>query len=185
MALETETTRSVGTFKTLKRDLESMKIMGELCGSLVYYASRYVNENLDRYTPIKELEFQERRKNCSSAEHQYIDKLAENMVSAGECETCADKKCNGKPDGCNKGVVRFIMKEVNKHCSLHRYDGDKRNPYFNSLDARYNAAKDNFDEYVSIIMTNFPALSIYEAIGLVYVWLCTRKQDFKFDIGEG
>ena len=80
MALETETTRSVGTFKTLKRDLESMQIMGELCGSLVYYASQYINENLDRYTPIEELEFQERRANCSSAERQYINKLAENTA---------------------------------------------------------------------------------------------------------
>lgn len=43
----------VGTLKTLNRDLESAKIMGELCGALMHHASEYVNrrENLHRYTP--------------------------------------------------------------------------------------------------------------------------------------
>lgn len=45
----------IGTIKTLKRDLEAAKIMGELCGVLTYYASHYVNQNLLRYTPEKEL----------------------------------------------------------------------------------------------------------------------------------
>ena len=45
----------IGTIKTLKRDLEAAKIMGELCGVLTYYASQYVNQNLLRYTPEKEL----------------------------------------------------------------------------------------------------------------------------------
>ena len=53
--LETETKRSVGTFKTLRTDLEAMQIMGELCGSLTYYASEYINKNIDRYTPTREL----------------------------------------------------------------------------------------------------------------------------------
>jgi len=55
-AVEVETRRSIGTFKTLKTDLEAFKIMGELCGALVFYASQYVNKNIDRYTPIRELE---------------------------------------------------------------------------------------------------------------------------------
>ena len=60
--VETETRRHVGTLKTLRDDLEAMQIMGELCGSLVYYAHKYVNQNIDRYTPVKELEFQKRHK---------------------------------------------------------------------------------------------------------------------------
>lgn len=46
----------VGTLKTLRRDLEAAKIMGELCGVLLHYAFQYVNENLHRYTPDKRLE---------------------------------------------------------------------------------------------------------------------------------
>lgn len=45
---------SCGTFKTLGASLENMRIMGELAGSLVYFAKEYVNKNLDRYTPRKE-----------------------------------------------------------------------------------------------------------------------------------
>lgn len=51
----------VGTLKTLRRDLETEKIMGELCGVLHYYESEYVNKNLRRYTPDKELEAEYRR----------------------------------------------------------------------------------------------------------------------------
>lgn len=45
-----------GTFKTLLESLEAMQIMGELTGSLTYYASKYVNTNIRRYYPLKELE---------------------------------------------------------------------------------------------------------------------------------
>lgn len=53
-------TISCGTYKTLKDDLESMQIMGELAGTLTYYNKMYVNDNLHRYTPDKELEAQAR-----------------------------------------------------------------------------------------------------------------------------
>lgn len=43
-----------GTFKTLGTTLNDMQIMGELAGSLVYFAREYVNNNLDRYMPEKE-----------------------------------------------------------------------------------------------------------------------------------
>ena len=43
-----------GTFKTLGTSLEDMCIMGELAGSLVYFAREYVNNNLAKYTPAKE-----------------------------------------------------------------------------------------------------------------------------------
>lgn len=51
----------VGTLKTLRRGLEAEKIMGELCGILHYYENQYVNENLRRYTPDKELEAEYQR----------------------------------------------------------------------------------------------------------------------------
>lgn len=51
----------VGTLKTLRRDLESEKIMGELCGILHHYENQYVNKNLRRYTPDKELEAEYQR----------------------------------------------------------------------------------------------------------------------------
>lgn len=51
----------VGTLKTLRRDMEAEKIMGELCGILHYYENQYVNENLRRYTPDKELEAEYQR----------------------------------------------------------------------------------------------------------------------------
>lgn len=50
-----ETHYHIATFKTLKEDLIAMQIMGELCGSMTFYASRYINQNIDRYTPSKEL----------------------------------------------------------------------------------------------------------------------------------
>ena len=43
----------IGTLKTLRADLEAAQIMGALCGTLMYHASAYVNENLDRYEPDK------------------------------------------------------------------------------------------------------------------------------------
>lgn len=51
-----------GTFKTLDENLDAMKIMGELCGALTYFETQYVNKELDRYTPTKELEAAERRR---------------------------------------------------------------------------------------------------------------------------
>lgn len=45
---------SCRTFKTLGETLDDMRIMGELAGSLIYFAREYVNDNLDRYTPSKE-----------------------------------------------------------------------------------------------------------------------------------
>lgn len=51
-------TLHVGTLKTLSRDLESAKIMGELCGALMHHANQYVNQELHRYTSERELEAQ-------------------------------------------------------------------------------------------------------------------------------
>lgn len=182
--LEVETRRSIGTFKTLKDDLEAMMIMGELAGAFVYWSHQYVNQNIARYTPAKELEQQRRYNSSNAARRQYISELAENTASVGYCEICADKACRGKKDGCTKGITLFILKEVGKHCSLNRYEGDKRNPYFDFLDGKYNADKDTFGEYVSVLTKSFPDLTIYQAVGYVFVWLCTRQQDFVFEHAE-
>lgn len=50
------TSRSAGTIKTLKTDLDACKIMGELCGALMYHSNRYVNENLYLFSPTAEIE---------------------------------------------------------------------------------------------------------------------------------
>lgn len=44
---------SIGTLKTLEEGLKALQIMGKACGTLTYFAYRYVNENIDRYTPDK------------------------------------------------------------------------------------------------------------------------------------
>ena len=51
----------IGTLKTLRRDAEAAKIMGELCGLLLHYENAYVNSNLHRYTPNKDLELEYQR----------------------------------------------------------------------------------------------------------------------------
>ncbi len=51
----------IGTFKTLHTDLDACKRMGELCGVLMHYATAYVDENIHRYTPEKELRAEEER----------------------------------------------------------------------------------------------------------------------------
>ena len=60
----------VGTLKTLTRDLESAKVMGELCGTLMHHAGEYVNQNLHRYAPQKELEAEYQRQLEREAEKQ-------------------------------------------------------------------------------------------------------------------
>ena len=45
---------SVGTIKTLREDVDAYRIMGALAGLLTAYAHKYVDSNIDRYTPDKE-----------------------------------------------------------------------------------------------------------------------------------
>lgn len=53
----TDRTRlSIGTIKTLCEDQEACERMGRLCGLLMYHGHAYVNDNIHRYTPQKELE---------------------------------------------------------------------------------------------------------------------------------
>ncbi len=52
---------TIGTFKTLRQDNDAGRLMGQLCGILMYHTTRYVNENLHRYTPKRELEAELRR----------------------------------------------------------------------------------------------------------------------------
>lgn len=55
---------SIGTFKTLRDDAEACRLMGQLCGVLMYHTAKYVNENLHRYTPKRELEAELQRKSA-------------------------------------------------------------------------------------------------------------------------
>ena len=55
---------SIGTFKTLRDDAEACRLMGQLCGVLMYHTAKYVNENLHRYTPKRELEADLQRKSA-------------------------------------------------------------------------------------------------------------------------
>lgn len=48
----------VGTLKTLRHNLEALQIMGELCGTLTYYANQHISQNLHRYTPNEQLELE-------------------------------------------------------------------------------------------------------------------------------
>ena len=199
--IEVETRRSVGIFKTLRDDLESMKIMGELCGALVFYASQYINKNIDRYTPTKQLEKEWRAKNAELAQKQYIQQFSEDLsaksracdMCAGPCpcETCAKtltkdyspSTCESQLNGCRNGIAKILKKEIAKHSYYTRYTVNNCDKHCNLLDIKFNAEKDRFDEYVEILMTNYPGISICQAAGHVYTWLCTRKQDFIFDLG--
>lgn len=53
---------AIGTFKTLRTDLEACRLMGALGGALMYYGRKYVNEEIHRYTPKAELEREAGRK---------------------------------------------------------------------------------------------------------------------------
>lgn len=46
----------LGVFKTLRDDLDACRLMGQLCGVLMYHGVDYVNKNLHRYTPKTQLE---------------------------------------------------------------------------------------------------------------------------------
>lgn len=68
----------VGTLKTLRRDAEAAKIMGELCGVLLHYEKKYVNGNLHRYTPEKELE-QEYQRQLEQEKNESVPLLSEKI----------------------------------------------------------------------------------------------------------
>ena len=51
-----------GTIKTLCTDLESMQIMGELAGSLTYFANEVIRDNIDLYSPEEEIKARNARK---------------------------------------------------------------------------------------------------------------------------
>ena len=51
---------AIGTFKTLRTDLEACRLMGALGGALMYYGREYFNKEIHRYTPKAELERMEK-----------------------------------------------------------------------------------------------------------------------------
>jgi hypothetical protein len=46
----------IGTIKTLDTSLDACKVMGELCGTLMYHDSKFVNENLCRFDSAESIE---------------------------------------------------------------------------------------------------------------------------------
>lgn len=42
---------SIGLLVTMRRDFDSMALMGKACGILQWFAREYANQNLDRFTP--------------------------------------------------------------------------------------------------------------------------------------
>jgi hypothetical protein len=46
----------IGTLKTLSTDLNACKVMGELCGALMYHENKYVNENLYLFDSTESIE---------------------------------------------------------------------------------------------------------------------------------
>ena len=58
----------IGTLKTLKDDLAACKIMGELCGALMYHERQYVNQQIHRYTPDTDLKAEAERM-AETADH--------------------------------------------------------------------------------------------------------------------
>ena len=81
-------TISCGTFKTLRNDLEAIKIMGELAGSLTYYADQYVNQELDRYTPLKERLFEEYRRETAKDKEEGGTYKVKTYRTNAECPRC-------------------------------------------------------------------------------------------------
>lgn len=84
-------TISCGTFKTLRNDLEAIKIMGELAGSLTYYARQYVDSELSRYTPLKERLFKEYDKETIKDKKEGGTYKVKNYLTNVRCPRC------GKP----------------------------------------------------------------------------------------
>ena len=61
----------LGVFKTLRTDLDACRLMGQLCGVLMYHGSDYVNDNLHRDTPKTQLEA------------EYLHKLNKEQAAGG------------------------------------------------------------------------------------------------------
>lgn len=108
-----------GTFKTLRDDLEAMKVMGELAGSLTYHESQYVNRELDRYSPFKERLFSEyQREICR-------DKKGEGSLPAEAYKTNAVcPQCGGMLTTGTDYKYSFMC----PHCKEHLLDSEVKIP---------------------------------------------------------
>lgn len=62
------TSLTVGLFKTLHTDLAACRLMGQLCGLLLHHGTAYVNENIHRYTPEKQLLLEQERNRKTKSE---------------------------------------------------------------------------------------------------------------------
>lgn len=77
---------SIGTVKTLKTDIESMKTMSELGGILNYRLTEFVNQNIESFTPDKE------RINTARKQAEWnLKKLGDNLLITPEMIPLHDK----------------------------------------------------------------------------------------------
>ncbi len=74
----------VGVIKTLREDVDAYRIMGALTGLSTVYAHKYVDSNIDRYTPDKELEAMTAREEERQKEAQ-AKQLEEGESKEGGC----------------------------------------------------------------------------------------------------
>jgi hypothetical protein len=98
--------------------------LSELCGALVFYAHQYVNSNIERYTPTRELEREEQRENAVLALKRYIRQLSLDMASGRVAILSgqgADESGTRAQNGCTEMSVDWIKKEVNKFAYSRRY----------------------------------------------------------------
>lgn len=74
----------MGTFKTLSDDLESMKIMAELGGILNFHLSRFVNQNINCFTPDEELKRQAMNKAARQLESCLLQEKYQELLEKGK-----------------------------------------------------------------------------------------------------
>jgi len=74
----------MGTFKTLNDDLESMKTMAELGGILNFYLSRFVNQNINCFTPDEELKQQAMYKAARQLDAYLLSEQYQELLEKGK-----------------------------------------------------------------------------------------------------
>lgn len=95
----------MGTFKTLRDDLEGMKIMAELGGILNYFLSRFVNQNINCFTPDGELKQQ--------AMYEAARQLDSYLLSE-KYQALLDKGKNGNLTAGESAALRAEIEEIER-----------------------------------------------------------------------
>jgi hypothetical protein len=95
----------MGTFKTLRDDLEGMKIMAELGGILNYFLSSFVNQNIKCFTPDEELKQQ--------AMYEAARQLDSYLLSE-RYQTLWDKGKNGNLTAGESAALQAEIEEIER-----------------------------------------------------------------------